>query len=64
MSPFRQQVGPFAPLRLPVRGRTPTGLSGSQSPQASPGFLIHDSTIMEQVTTAVSLCSPAPSFVC
>ncbi len=49
MSAFRQQVVPFAPLRLPVRGRTPTGLSGSQSPQVSPRFLIHDSTIFDGV---------------
>jgi len=48
MSAFRQQVVPL-PLRLPVRGRPPTGLSGSQSSQASPGFLIHDSTIYDGV---------------
>jgi uncharacterized protein YydD (DUF2326 family) len=42
MSAFRQQVVPFAPLRLPVRGREPI-------PATSPGFLIHDSTIFDGV---------------
>lgn len=38
MSFFLQQVVPFTPVRMPVRGRTPTASAGANPRKPPPAF--------------------------